>query len=47
MNTQYVPIRQNTEEKVREKELESVWDDINEWNEEEVWKTEMRGPGGL
>ena len=38
--TQYVPIRQNTEEKVRGKELEVVWDDTNEWNEEVVWKTE-------
>ncbi len=30
---------QNTEVKVRGKELETVWDDTNEWNEETVWKT--------
>ena len=34
--TQYVPPSQNTEEKVRRKELETVWDDVNEWNEELV-----------
>ena len=45
--TQYVPPSQNTEEKVRRKELETVWDDVNEWNEEAVWKTEMKGPKGL
>ncbi len=28
--TQSVPLRQNTEEEVREKELEVVWDDVNE-----------------
>ncbi len=42
--TQYVPMRQNTEEEVRGKELETVWDDSNECNEEEVWKTERKGP---
>ena len=36
INTPHVPIRQNTEEKVRGKELEAVWDDTNEWNEESV-----------
>ena len=37
--TQHVPLRQNTEEKVRGKELQEVWDDTNEWNWEVVWKT--------
>ena len=46
-DTQHLPLRQNVEEKVRGKDLEAVWDDVNEWNEEAVWKTEMRGPGGL
>ncbi len=44
---QTLPFKKNVEEKVRGKELEKVWDDTNEWNEEVVWKTEMRGPGGL
>ena len=29
-DTQYVPLRQNTEEKVRGKGLKAVWDDTNE-----------------
>jgi hypothetical protein len=29
MNTQHVPLRQNAEEKVRGKELKTVWDDAN------------------
>ena len=29
-DTQHVPLRQNTEEKVRGKGLKSVWDDANE-----------------
>ena len=33
--------RQDVEEKVRGKEIEEVWDDTNEWNEEAVWKTVM------
>ena len=41
--TQHVPLRQNTEEKVRGKELKVVWDDVNEWNTEVVWKAEMKG----
>ena len=28
--TQQVPIRQNTEEEVRGKDLEAAWDDVNE-----------------
>ncbi len=28
--TQYVPLRQNTEEKVQGKELKVVWGDVNE-----------------
>ena len=40
INTQHVPLRQKSEEKVRGKELESVWDDTNEWNEESVWMGE-------
>ncbi len=28
--TQHVTLRQNTEEKVRGKDLETVWDDTNE-----------------
>ena len=47
INTQHVSLRQNAEEKTRGKELEVVWDDANEWNEETVWKTEMKDPGGL
>ena len=27
---QHVPLRQNTEEKVRGKDLEAMWDDTNE-----------------
>ena len=46
MNTQYVPLRQNTEEKLRGKGLKSVWGDENGWNEEVVWKVEMKGRGG-
>ena len=42
--TQYVPLRQNTEEKVRGKGLKVVWDDENEWNTEGGWKTEKKGP---
>ncbi len=42
--TQDVPLSQNTEEEVRGKDLEVVWDDTNEWNEETVWKTERKGP---
>ncbi len=42
--TQHVPLSQNTEEEVRGKELEAVWDDTNEWNEESVWKAERKGP---
>ena len=30
INTHHVPLRQNTEEKIRGKELEVVWDDVNE-----------------
>ena len=44
INTQYVPLRQNTEEKVRGKGLKSVWNDTNEWNMEGGWKTEKKGP---
>ena len=40
-------VRQNTEEKVRGKEVKSVWDDVNGWNETEVWMTSRKGPGGL
>jgi hypothetical protein len=35
-NTQYVPLRQDAEEKVRGKEQEAVWDDANGLNEEAV-----------
>ena len=28
--TQYVSLRENTEEEVRGKELKTVWDDVNE-----------------
>ena len=28
--TQYVSLRQNSEEEVRGKEVEAVWDDVNE-----------------
>ena len=42
-DTQHVSLRQNTEEKVRGKELKAVWDDVNEWNTEAVWKAEMKG----
>ena len=30
INTQHVSLRQNVEEKVRGKDLEVVWDDVNE-----------------
>jgi hypothetical protein len=30
INTQHVPLRQNTQEKVQGKELKAVWDDTNE-----------------
>ena len=43
MNTQYVPLRQTTEEKTQGKELKEVWDDSNGWNETEVQMTEMKG----
>jgi hypothetical protein len=33
INTQNVPLRQNTEEKVRGKGLKVMWGDENEWNE--------------
>ncbi len=42
-----MPLRQDTEEKVQGKEPEVVWGDANGWNEETVWKTEVKGPGGL
>ena len=45
INTQDVSLRQNTEEKVRRKGLKTVWWDTNWWNEVEVWKTDMEGPG--
>ena len=47
IKTQHVLLRQNAEEIVRGKEVDAVWDDANGWNEEVVWKAEMRGPGGL
>ncbi len=40
-------VSHNGEEKVRGKELEAVWDDVNDCNEEEVWKTERKGLRGL
>ena len=42
MNTQDVSLSQNTKEKVRGKELKTVWDDVNGWNEAEWprWKVE-------
>ena len=43
-DTQHVPLRQNVEEKVRGKELKKVWDDVNERNTEEGYKTEKKGP---
>ena len=42
--TQYVSCRQNVEEEVEGKELEAVWDDVNEWRTEEGRKTEKKGP---
>ena len=42
-HTQHVPLSQNTEEEAQGKELEAVWDDTNESNEEVVWKTERKG----
>ena len=45
--TQPVPLRQNTEEKVRGKGLKAVWDDANEWSAEAVWKAEKKGPKGI
>ena len=47
IKTQHVSLKQNVEEKVLGKDPSAVWDDVNWWNEEEVWKSEMRGPGGL
>ena len=35
-NTQDVPLRQNTEEKVRGKPLKTAWDDANGGNEDEI-----------
>ena len=43
-DTQHVPLRQNTEEKVRGKGLKAVWDDTNERNTEWGCKTEKKGP---
>ena len=43
-DTQYVPISQNTEEKVRGKGLKTVWGDTNEWSTEGGWKAEKEGP---
>ena len=36
INTQHMPFRENTEEKIRGKDLEVVFDDVNEYNEESV-----------
>ena len=43
-DTQYVPLSQNTEEKVRGKGIKTVLDDVNEWSTEEGRKTEKKGP---
>ncbi len=43
-DTQHVPFRQNTEEKVPGMGLTAVWDDANEWSVEEGHKTEKKGP---
>ena len=42
-STQHVPFRENTEEKVRGKELETVWDDVNEWNYDERPRWKVQG----
>jgi len=42
INTQNVPLRQNTEEKGRGKGLEAVWGDENESSERQ-W---IKGPAG-
>ena len=43
-DTQYVSLRQHTEEKVREMGLKTVWDDANEWSTEEGHKAKKKGP---
>ncbi len=42
-----MPLRQNVEEKVQGKELKKVWDDVNERNTDEGYKTEKKGPKGI
>ncbi len=44
IDTQHVPLRQNTEEKVRGKGLTAVWDDTNERSADEGCKTEKKVP---
>ena len=44
IDTQHVPLRQNTEEKVRGKGLKAVWDDANERSTEGGCKAEKKGP---
>ena len=43
-DTQYVSVRENTEDKVRWMGLKAVLDDTNEWNTEEGRKTGKKGP---
>ena len=44
IDTQHVPLTENTEEKVRGKELKMVWDDANERSADEGCKAEKKGP---